>query len=263
MDFDARAPGDVDRKYLLQNVVGALAAIAGAFLVVSLTGAALFSLTGVENLEALQRQPFLYTVVNGVASLGFIVAAVAYLALRDEWDILHVRRPTATDAVIVVGGFVLIGVANVGVSILVTAVLAALESLFGITVEFGQNSVITTGRENPTMFLYMIPVALLVVGPGEELLFRGVVQGLFRRVVGVWPAIVLASALFGLGHYFAISTGNPWTYLFVAGAMGIILGGIYEYTENIWVPAAIHGIWNAFLFSVNWALIAYDVPMPT
>ena len=262
MRSESLTRGDVDRRLVLRSVLGALAVIAGSFLLVSVVGAVLFALTGVESIAALRRRPVEYTLVNGVASLGFVMAAAGYLALRDEWEVLHVRRPRAADLAFVVVGFVVLGVANLGLSILVSVVRAALESLFGVTVEFGQNSVITTGRENPAIFLYMIPVALFVVGPGEELVFRGVVQGLFRRVVGVVPAIVLASALFGLGHYFAISTGNAWTYLFVAGVMGLVLGGIYEYTENIAVPAAIHGIWNAFLFAANWALITYDVPVP-
>lgn len=263
MESESSSIADADLHDLLQNVLGAVAAIAGGFLLVALLSSMLFGLTGAESLEALQEDPLRYTVVNGVASAGFIVAAVGFLALRDDWEILHVRRTAATDVGVVVGGVVLLGVANFGMTTLISVVIAALESLFGISVEFGQNTVITTGRRNPSMFLYMIPVTLFIVGPGEELLFRGVVQGLLRRVMGVVPAILAASLLFGLGHYFSVSTGNAWTYLLAAAVMGIVLGGIYEYTENIAVPAAIHGIWNAFLFAVNWGVAVYDVPIPT
>lgn len=262
MQPDTISLQQVDQRDLLQSAFGAVAVIAGAFVVYNVGAAAVVVAFGVENLETLQAQPFLYALLNGVASAGFVVAAVGYLALSDQWDLLHVRKPTLLDLVYVLAGFVLVGAASVILVMVVSVVIATLESLFGITVEFGQNAVITTGRENPTAFLYMIPVALFVVGPGEELVFRGVVQGLFRRVIGVWPAIIVASVLFGLGHYFAISSGNAWTYLFVAGAMGLVLGAIYEHTENIVVPAAIHGVWNAFLFVVNWALVTFDVPMP-
>lgn len=255
--------GRVDERLLLLSVFGALGVIAGAFLLAAIASSVMMAVLGVASLEALQDQPGLYNLVNAVGFLGFIVAAVGYLAVRNEWELVHLRRPTLRDVVIVVGGVVALGVAAVATSMVVSAIMALLESMFGVDAEFGTNTVIEAGRRNPTTFLYMIPVALFLVGPGEELVFRGVVQGLFRRAVGVVPAIFLASLLFGLGHYFAIASGNAWTYIFVAGAMGLILGALYEYTENIAVPAAIHGIWNAVLFALNWAMLTHDVPLLT
>lgn len=262
MDTDTLPLRRVDERRLLQSLFGSLATIAGAFLLSNVAAALLFVAFGVGSLATLREMPLLYAVLNGIASLGFVAAAVAFLAVRNEWEILHVRKPRVEDVAYVVGGVVVLAVAAVAASALVSAIMAALESLFGVSAEFGENAVITAGRERPTTFLYMIPVALFVVGPGEELLFRGVVQGLFRRAIGVGPAILVASFLFGLGHSFAISSGSIWTYVLIAGAMGIVLGGIYEYTESIAVPAAIHGIWNAALFAINWATITYDVPLP-
>jgi membrane protease YdiL (CAAX protease family) len=108
----------------------------------------------------------------------------------------------------------------------------------------------------------MIPVALFFVGPAEELLFRGVVQGLLRRSFGVVPGLLGASALFGVGHYLAISSGSAWTYLLVAGALGLVLGAVYEYTENIVVPAITHGLWNAGLFVINYYIAVAGVELP-
>lgn len=261
MAFDSRSLRDVDVQFLFVSSLGAVAVIAGAFLVANVVGVALLVLAGVETVEAVQDQPMLYAAFSAATSAGFIVTSLGYLGARDEWELLHVRRPERRDVAFVVAGVVALGVASFGMTTLVSFVLEVLRSLFGVSVEMGQNSVVTTGRRNPRAFLYLIPVALFVVGPGEELLFRGVVQGLFRRVLGVVPAIVLASLCFGLGHYFSISSGNAWTYLLIAGAMGLVLGAIYEYTENIAVPAAIHGVWNAFLFALNWLLITYDVPL--
>lgn len=262
MESNSLSVGRVDERLLLLSLFGALGVIAGAFLLAAIASSVVMALLGVRTLETLQGQPDLYTLVNAVSFVGFIVAAVGYLSVRNEWEVVHVRRPTLRDLAIVVVGVVALGVAATATSMVVSAIMALLDSVFGVDSEFGTNSVIEAGRRNPTSFLYMIPVALFLVGPGEELVFRGVVQGLFRRVIGVVPAILVASLLFGLGHYFAIASGNAWTYIFVAGAMGVVLGAVYEYTENIAVPAAIHGIWNATLFALNWALITYDVPIP-
>lgn len=261
MAFDSRPLRDVDALFLFVSSLGAVGVIAAAFLVANVVGVAMLLLAGVESVEAVQGQPMLYAAFSAATSSGFVFASLGYLALRDEWDLIYVRRPTLRDAGFVVVGFVALGVASYGMTALVSALVDLLHSLFGVGTEMGQNSVVTTGRRNPRAFLYLIPVALFVVGPGEELLFRGVVQGLFRRALGAVPAIVLASACFGLGHYFSVSTGNAWTYLFIAGAMGLVLGALYEYTENIAVPAAVHGVWNAFLFALNWALVTYDVPL--
>jgi membrane protease YdiL (CAAX protease family) len=253
MEPDSPTTGQRDGALVLQSVLGALAVVAGAFLLSNVVGALTFALTGVESLEALQARAGLYSVFTALASAGFIVAAVGYLAIRDEWELLHVRAVRLRDVAFVAGGVVALALAAAVTNAVVTVLIDVVESLFGVSVEFGTNTVIETGRSNPTYFLYMIPVALLVVGPGEELVFRGVVQGLFRRVVGVAPAVVLASCLFGLGHLSAISSGSAWPYVFVTVALGVVLGAIYEYTENIAVPAAIHGLWNAGIFALQWA----------
>lgn len=186
--------------------------------------------------------------------VGFILAAVWYVANVDR-DILHVERPNLGTVGWIVGGFVLLMVVNVVMSVFI--------SLLGT--EAAQNQVIETGRETPVFLLYMIPIALLLVGPGEELLFRGVVQGKLREAFGVWPGIVLASVVFGLVHWLAlVGTGSGrLVYVAVAAALGLALGTVYEYSKNILVPIVIHGCWNAMLFAINWYVIVNDIQLPS
>lgn len=249
-----------DDWLVLTNVMGVIGVTAAAFLLSFVASILAFWAVGAESLEALQSDPLLYTAVNGVGFVGFIVAAVGYVALRREWSLIHVRSTRLWDVGYVLAGLILLAVVSVLMGMVVSAIGFLLEELFGVSIEFGQNTVILFGRENPELFLYMIPVALFLVGPGEELVFRGVVQGLLRRVVGVVPAVLAASLVFGLGHFFAIGTGDAWTYIIVAGGMGVVLGGLYEYTENILVPIVVHGLWNAFLFAINWYVATHPVP---
>lgn len=116
----------------------------------------------------------------------------------------------------------------------------------------GQNQAILAGEDDPTYFLLMIPVSLFFVGPAEELLFRGALQGRLRETWGPWRAILLATAIFGLIHVPAVqgSAGQQLTYAVVAGALGLLLGYVYERTRNVLVPAAIHGSYNATLFGI-------------
>ena len=187
--------------------------------------------------------------------LGFIAAAVWYFRRIDDDGILAWDWPGLRTVGWVVGGFVLLFLASASMTLVL--------SLFGAAP--AQNQVITTGKENPVYFLYMIPIAFLLVGPGEELLFRGVVQGRLRQAFGMWPGILLASAVFGLAHWLALigSGQGKLVYIAVAAMLGLVLGTVYEYSENILVPIAIHGLWNAMLFAVNWYIAVYGVEMPT
>jgi len=252
-----------DGRTITENVVRALAVVAGAFLfagVFASLGAALLGVSA--SLDAGSTPAVLYAAVNAISFVGFALAGVAYLQVRDDQSLVYRRRPRPSDL-----GWAVVGVAGILLgSIVMGAVVELLstlaEMLFGASVETGQNNIITQGRENPVLFLYMVPVALFFVGPAEELVFRGVVQGLFRRAFGVVPGVVFASLLFGMGHYLAISSGSAWTYILTASALGLVLGAVYEYTENIVVPALAHGSWNAGLFVLNYYAATTSLTLP-
>ncbi|WP_254279346.1 CPBP family intramembrane glutamic endopeptidase [Haloarcula marina] len=251
-----------DGRTVVTSVVRALAVVAAAFILAALFGQLGMAAFGVDTLDPSQVAPGLYAALNALAFVGFIVAALGFVVVRDDRSLIHVRSPTPGDV-----GWALVGVVGIFVGAMVMGVVVEVlsylaDALFGVVVETGQNSIITQGRSNPQLFLWMVPVALLFVGPAEELVFRGVVQGLLRRSFGLVPGLVLASALFGVGHYFAISSGSAWTYILVAGSLGLVLGAIYEYTESIAVPALAHGLWNAGLFVLNYYLVTTGAELP-
>ncbi len=89
-----------------------------------------------------------------------------------------------------------------------------------------------------------------ISGFSEELIFRGFLFGLLFRVlkIGFFPAIVLASVLFGLGHLYQ---GNDLAS--TAGVFGItfagslIFGWLYiEWDHNLWVPIGTHILMNLY-----------------
>lgn len=252
-----------DDRTVVQNLVRALAVVAGAFLFAGLFGQLGAALLGVElPLEATSVPAGLYAAVNAISFVGFVLAGVAFVQVRDEGDLLYVRPPELSDLKWVLVGLVGVAVGAVVMGFVVEAISVVVESVWGTDVQTGQNSIIEAGRANPTLLLYMIPVALFFVGPAEELVFRGVVQGLFRDSFGVVPGIVAASTLFGVGHYLAISSGSAWTYILTAGALGLVLGVVYEYSESIVVPAAAHGLWNSAIFIVNYWAVTAGVQLP-
>jgi membrane protease YdiL (CAAX protease family) len=88
----------------------------------------------------------------------------------------------------------------------------------------------------------LVGIAALA-GLGEEMLFRGVLQGMFERWLGFGPALAAASVLFGALH--AITPA----YAVLAALMGAYLGWVWHDTENLLVPVLIHALYDgAVLF---------------
>jgi hypothetical protein len=114
------------------------------------------------------------------------------------------------------------------------------------------NSIVEQGRENPGLIPPLILLSVLVVGPGEELLFRGGVQGVLRKSYSELPAVLIAAALFGIAHTIALigSGSQVLAYVVVTFVLGIVLGLLYEWTDNIVVPAVVHGFYNAVVFTM-------------
>jgi membrane protease YdiL (CAAX protease family) len=70
----------------------------------------------------------------------------------------------------------------------------------------------------------------------EELFFRAWVQNLLERRVGRWPALVIASVLFGLSHFNKRSEHFNWRYVLLATVAGIFYGRAWR--ERRRVPAS-------------------------
>ena len=77
----------------------------------------------------------------------------------------------------------------------------------------------------------------------EEILFRGIVFRWVERLAGTWAGLIASSALFGAAHLF--NPAATWTStIFIAVEAGILLGGVYMLTRNLWLPIGLHAAWN-------------------
>lgn len=167
---------------------------------------------------------------------------------------IPVSVPDLRDLAAVVGGYVL---AFGGVLVVASIVT------FLVDPDTGANQAAEVGMQNPEVLLLLIPASILLVGPGEELLFRGVVQGRLREVFHPYAAIVIAAAFFAGLHFFALTGGSVSGNLVALGILtvpSIVFGAIYEYTENILVPSLVHGLYNATLFSMLYVAVTFGDP---
>ena len=191
--------------------------------------------------------------IGGVALLGislvslqgiaFPLTAWAYIRWSDHtWSFVPASIPGLGDLKYVGAGYVGAFAAVYLISILLTLT----------STETASNSAATTALQNPGIIPVLIVLQLVLVGPGEELLFRGIIQGSLRERFSAPAAIVLASLTFAPAHILALSGGLSA----VAATIGVlfvpslIFGYVYEKTDNIVAPALTHGLYNATLFTI-------------
>ena len=96
----------------------------------------------------------------------------------------------------------------------------------------------------------------MLAGVAEELMFRGFI-GTFLRLISpnLILAIVPSAAIFALFHYFAYWEPSAFVVLF---ALGIILGLIHEFTNDIGAPMLAHIINNTFVMMPAVMLLLTD-----
>lgn len=173
---------------------------------------------------------------------GFAAPPLLFVAAAGDRSLLPVSLPDRRGAAFALGGVVVLYVIQFGL----------LSALGLVGVDPAQNPAIDPETHTPAYFLWMMLVSVLVVGPAEELLFRGAVQGLLKRAWGTWPAILGAAALFGSLHLFGGLSASALAYVAVAFLLGVVLGVFYEETGTLVVPALAHGLFNAVAFGLQY-----------
>lgn len=111
------------------------------------------------------------------------------------------------------------------------------------------------GLDPGTVRIAYLGFVIAWAGLGEELFFRGYVQGVLRRHHSARYAIAAATALFAARHYMQVLLLLPTYPVFAASAwcvmaipLGIVTGILYEKTRSLWMPVAIHYLFNIVPF---------------
>jgi len=182
-----------------------------------------------------------------VVGLGGV--SLAYLAYRGEFGFVKWGVPGVRELIWVAVGWVLMYVGVIAVSLAATAV--------GVTP--ARNSIADVGAQDPTVFLVLIPAAILIIGPFEELLYRGVIQERLTEAFAPYAAIGLASAVFGLAHATSyVGTGSGVAVSLAAiGVIAVVPAVSYQQTRNLVVPALIHGLFDATQFGLNYVIFRF------
>lgn len=194
-----------------------------------------------------QDATLLLTTVSGIVATLFL-GGLAFAYHRTHSISIPVRRPTGREWAWIAGGLIL--------SLAAAIVFAILESVFAVEAATSAASSAAVGASTLTVALAAV-YFMLVIGPIEEYLYRGVIQGRLRQSFGPALAIGITSVGFAIGHLpnLWLAGSNPLSAgvaVTLAGiAVGaVIMGAIYERTANLTVVIVIHGLINALFFGV-------------
>jgi membrane protease YdiL (CAAX protease family) len=184
---------------------------------------------------------------------GLAGTAAAYLRVTGRGlGYIRLRKPSLKQ----------VGVAFGSIFAMLIAVVAVSSVIQSLGQETASHATTQQIESDPTLALYMIPLAVLVIGPCEELLFRGVIQTKLTESFGARGGVLAASVVFSLVHvpsYGGLGAGlsELSITLGVLFALALILGAVYERTENLVVPIIAHGFYNAVLFGLVYVTTRY------
>ena len=194
--------------------------------------------------------PVVRTVLNTIASgAGTLTVVALYFQYTDrEVSFLDLRVPGLRGIVYAAGGTVAILGGNLAIGL----------AFQRFDVESASHSIIQTAEADPTVLLALVPLSYLVIAPGEELLYRNVVQKALRESFSPVAGVVVASAIFAAVHLPAYSSPDQsfmatLNTLIIIFVLAIVLGAVYERTRNVVVPILAHGTFNAVAFAITYA----------
>lgn len=114
---------------------------------------------------------------------------------------------------------------------------------FSLAKELGYQ-LLTMSNSIKGLLLYIL-FSILVIGLGEELLWRGFIQRKIANRVTKSASIWLTAALFSAIHFYLfiiLPVPQSIVLLGLIGFAGIVWGYLYEKTDSIWSVATSHGI---------------------
>jgi membrane protease YdiL (CAAX protease family) len=111
--------------------------------------------------------------------------------------------------------------------------------------------------EDRTSVILMAVFGTTIAPLCEELIFRGFLQPLLVRSLGVFSGILAAAIPFGLLHY--AEYGDSWRHAILICLAGVAFGWMRQLTGSTRASVIMHGSYNALFFI---ALIAQRRGMP-
>jgi hypothetical protein len=196
--------------------------------------------------DVLLRRPILIWLVflAAVTAMAIVAKALAPSLLSGPAGVGPLQVALQSVMLLMVLPFALrvgarrLGLRPVGRRQLMTLLFPALTVAYGFVPGFRLVTV-------ETLVWAVLSVAL--AGLVEEVAFRGVLLDSLRSR-GLWPAVAISSALFGLMHVSNVFLGSPWYSVLLQITFAAMAGTGYAAmrlrTGSIWPPIVLHAIFD-------------------
>ncbi len=174
---------------------------------------------------------------GGILQGGLFIALIAYF-LRGRYDLPWSRVGLVADEE---NRWFWTGLKQGVVLFFLVVIIGVLITvLFPIRVEPQPIAEIIMSARNLREMLLPLFVASVVAPISEELYFRGFLYPALRNWLGRIPALIIASAFFGLVHFdlirfIPITLGGIWLTL------------LYERTGSLYTSITAHAVWNTLM----------------
>jgi uncharacterized protein len=102
--------------------------------------------------------------------------------------------------------------------------------------------------KDPTSLILIVIYGSIVAPVCEELLFRGFLQPLLVRSLGVVAGILATAVPFGMLHF--QEYGKSWRHVILISISGVVFGWMRQATGSTRAAAVMHSSYNAFQFAL-------------
>ena len=195
-----------------------------------------------------------FHVVPNEVPILFAIAIMSVRLREGSWRAIGLGRPTSWLLTILIA--LVAAVVVIAIGQFVTEPLA---HKLGLSVaKSAANTATSMGMKHGDYLSLVKTLAIIwtFAAFGEEVSYRRYLLGRAADVLGgstfaYWIALVLASVLFGFGHYYQGPAG-----IFTTGCDGFMIGAVYLLCRrNLWVPVLTHGL----IDTIGFALIFFGV----
>ena len=216
----------VDLQYKIRFImVPILSIIAYYYLTKYLNMMAFELFLEILKIPMIQFIEFMYLSDILIALIQLIIFFVIYkLAVRRNEDELRTKLNLKDISFSVMTG---IGVS--GISFIWLIIAGKIPEFQAQIAAMKEGNAMIGGGSLHGVFLSAVIAAPIV----EEVIFRGVVLGSFRKIFPAWASILISAVIFGVYHM------NPVAIVY-ATVMGIIAGIVYEKKRNLLFPIILH-----------------------
>ncbi len=187
-----------------------------------------------------QELSFPVVLLSILINEGVILAITLLFAKNESASLkkLGLKKPSLKIIVIV-------SIAAVLLILLATSIFAIEETVLGPD-PMAEDFATALLPRNIFQLVALIILSLVLVGPAEELAFRGFIQRGFENSFGRTRGLLLASVLFGLLHGL-----NSLRAIIPVSVTSLVLGYVWQKTDgNTTASAWMHGIYDAVTFAI-------------